>query len=481
METMGDEVNNQPGQAAKLSKNNLELKPSNALNGKSLSDNQAAPSDTNKPDKKVDSAELKLRLPIKSAEESSVEAQPKVAKAEAKSLEAQPKVTEAQPQAAAEVPVQPVASGHEPGKEARHLAPPLPADEQEKRQDSSPRAGANLNKTKEESDKINPWVSFICWKKLLCGLFKTALFLVVVVSAIIFGTVLGVTVYRTYFAIPDEIEVPAIEGKDFAVANEMLKKVGLRLRIEEGRHNTKFPDRIIISQEPPRGRVVRQNREILAVVSLGPEQYKVPDLKGLSLREVKKSLNNNKLYLGKVTYTPKNANRPDEVLEQKPLAGTLALKGTKVNVVLNQGLGMAKVSVPDCCGRALGRVGPVLKKAGLNLGKVVWSVSERPVGEVLSQNPPSGAAVMSDSEVALEVSAGSSSSRILVHHKLEIFLPGGNEPSEVRVVLLSPEGEEEVYRASHVVNDVVTLWVTGPRGSDAEVYLNDKLFMRDKL
>ena len=453
---MGDEVKNKSGEAVKLSKKKLELKPSNALNGKSLGE-KSAPSD-----KKTQSGESKAAEPKSDSSQS---------KAAAK--QAEPKSTAS---AAAAEKVNP---------EVRHMAPPLPVSEEipVPNFEPEPKIASDSNKDSEQSQVAdsNPWGSWLSWKRLLWGVFKTAVFLVVVVSAIVFGTVLGVTVYRTYFAIPDEIEVPAIEGKDFAVANEILKKAGLRLRIEEGRHNTKFPDRIIISQEPPKGRVVRQNREILAVVSLGPEQFKVPDLKGLSLREVKKSLNNNKLSLGKVTYTPKNPNRPDEVLEQKPLPGTLALKGTKVNIVVNQGLGMAKVSVPDCSGRTISRVVPVLKKAGLNLGKVIWSVSNRPAGEVLSQNPPSGAAVMGDSEIALEVSAGSSTNNILVHHKLEIFLPGGSEPNEVRVVVLSPEGEEEVYRASHVVNDVIHLWVTGSRGSDAEVYVNDKLFMRDKL
>lgn len=459
---MGDEVNNKSDEAVKLVKKKLELKPSNALNGKSLGDNKVAPSQAKAQENKDSSLELDTKSQAEAASASTPKAQPA------------PKVEEAETIATGSTP-------EKEEKEARHLAPPLPSDDKKMSQDGQLEAVKSQPQAESEPQDVAPWLSAACWKKLLWGLFKTAVFLVVVVSAIVFGTVLGVTIYRTYFAIPDEIEVPAIEGKDFAVANELLKKVGLRLRIEEGRHNTKFPDRIIISQDPPRGRVVRKNREILAVVSLGPEQYKVPDLKGLSLREVKKSLNNNKLYLGKVTYKPKNANRPDEVLEQKPLPGTLALKGTKVNIVVNKGLGMAKVSVPDCSGRTLARVGPVLKKAGLNLGKVIWSVSDRPAGEVLSQNPPSGAAVMSDSEIALEVSAGSSQSRLLVHHKLEIFLPGGNEPNELRVVVLSPEGEEEVYRASHVLNDVVTLWVTGPKGSDAEVYLNDKLFMRDKL
>lgn len=69
----------------------------------------------------------------------------------------------------------------------------------------------------------------------------------------------------------------------------------------------------------------------------------------------------------------------------------------------------------------------------------------------------------------------------MVRHKLEVFLPAGSEPSKVRVMLLTADGEEEVYNASHVMGDVLSLWVAGPSGSDAEVYVNDKLFIRDKL
>ncbi|MCR4784903.1 MAG: PASTA domain-containing protein [bacterium] len=332
-----------------------------------------------------------------------------------------------------------------------------------------------------DADKINPWLSWRSWLRLLWGCFKAVVLFTVISISISFGAIMGVTIYRTYFAIPDEVEVPAITGKDLNKANEMLKKRGLRLRLEEGRHTTKFPNRIIISQEPVGGKTVRKDREVLAVVSLGPDQYRVPNLKGYSLREVKKALSNNKLALGKVSYVTKDSNRPDEVLEQKPVAETLVVKGTRVNVTINKGFGMAKVVVPDCRGRQLSRSLALLKKAGLNLGKVIWSVSDSPAGEVISQSPPSGADVTNDSEVELEVSIGNSGRRAMVRHKLEVFLPAGSEPSKVRVMLLTADGEEEVYNASHVMGDVLSLWVAGPSGSDAEVYVNDKLFIRDKL
>ncbi|MBQ7529535.1 PASTA domain-containing protein [bacterium] len=331
----------------------------------------------------------------------------------------------------------------------------------------------------EETQPAPAWHGFLYYTWWLV---KFAVTTLVLVTSISFGTILGITIYRTYFAIPEEVEVPAIQGKNFLEANEILKKAGLRLRIEEGKHTGKFPNRVIISQEPAPGKSVRKEREILAVVSLGPERYKVPVLKGHNLREVKKMLNNNKLILGKVTYVQKDSNRPEEVIDQKPVAGSFVTKGDKVDITINKGFGMAKVVVPDCRERPLAKALPLLEKVNLNVGKVTWSVSENNVaGRVLSQSPPSGSDVMSDTDVELEVSLGSSGKHIIRKRKMEIFLPAGSEPQDLQVILSNDQGQEEIYRASHVMGDSVKLWVTGLPNSTIEVYVNSKLFMRDNL
>ncbi|MGM9991941.1 MAG: PASTA domain-containing protein, partial [Candidatus Bruticola sp.] len=335
---MGDKVKTKSGEAVKLSKKKLELKPDVAVDGRRLNHKEGSS------DRQVEGAKQASAQVLSDSRNSAPDTQ-----------NASEGSTTSATSAA--------------GAPGRHMAPPLPADDKLNSTEATAVqvAAEPPSVSPQPAVTCNPWVSWCSWQRLLWAAFKTAVIVFVIFSAAVFGTVVGVTVYRTYFAVPDEIEVPAIQGKDFATANEILKNMGLRLRIEEGRHTAKFPDRIIISQDPPKGRIVRKNREILAVVSLGPEQFRVPDLKGLSLREVKKSLNNNKLNLGKVTYVPKHTNRPDEVLEQKPAAGTLALKGSKVNITVNKGLGMAKVSVPDFTRRNLALVSPLLSKVGLSL------------------------------------------------------------------------------------------------------------------
>ena len=299
---------------------------------------------------------------------------------------------------------------------------------------------------------------------------------------LVFSLVLGVTIYRSYFAIPAEVEVPAIQGKEIREANDLLAGLGLRLRIEESRHTDKTPERVVISQDPAPGRKVRKDREILAVVSLGPEQIEVPDLKGKSLREVRLLLSERKLLLGKVTYTEAEPDKPEQVLTQKPGAGEAVRRSTAVDVKVNKGAGVATIAVPNWKGERISDVAARLEKAGLVMGGLVWSVNdEAPRGQVLGQAPPESSEVTPGSPVEFEVSAGPSGSRVFLQRRLSIELPSGSDVHRVRVVVESEAGEDVIYQGTHMAGNTMELWASGPPGAEAEIYVNDTLLRREKL
>lgn len=311
---------------------------------------------------------------------------------------------------------------------------------------------------------------------------KFLLLLAFSVITIVFSAIFGVTIYRSYFALPASVEVPVIQGEDIRTANAILAKSGLRLRIEEGRYSSKFPDRIVITQEPAPGKSVRKDREILAVVSLGPEQMKAPDLTGKSRREAEMLLANSKLILGKVTEVQKNAEKPNVIISQKPAPGSYVKRGAAINIEVNVGTGMSAKAVPDWSGKNVSAAAPLVEKAGLNLSRITWSVDEKAArGVIIGQNPPAGAEVASGADVEFEVSAGMPGNRMFVQKQIEVMLPPGSDIHKVKMVLVSSAGEEIVYAADHLVGDKVTAWVSGISGSDVEIYVNDKLFRRDKL
>lgn len=312
--------------------------------------------------------------------------------------------------------------------------------------------------------------------------FRTAALALVVGVTLVFSMVLGITIYRSYFAIPEEVEVPLIQGKEIREANEILAGLGLRLRIEESRHTGKVPERVVITQEPAAGRKVRKDREIMAVVSLGPEQIEVPDLTGKSLREVKVELANAKLALGKVTYSNKNPDKPEEVINQKPKAGEQVKRSTPVDVQVNKGAGVATVAVPNWKGQNVSDVSSKLAKADLVLGGVVWSVNETvPLGQIVGQAPPQGSEVTPGSPVEFEVSAGPTGNRVFKQRRLAIELPAGSDVHHVKVVVASEAGQEVVYRGTHMAGDTMEFLASGPPGAEVEIWVNDKLQSRDKL
>lgn len=316
------------------------------------------------------------------------------------------------------------------------------------------------------------------WLKSVRALILLFLVLVTLVS----GTLVGVSVYRTYFAMPEEIEVPVIQGKDLRTVNRLLNDVGLRLRLEEGKYSNKFPEQIVLSQQPAPGKTVRRDREVLAVVSLGPELMTVPDLNGKSEREAEILLAEHKLTLGKVSETTKEGVTTNAIVAQKPSAGTRVKRGSTVNVEVNRSEDRVSVVVPDWTGKNIAGATKLIAKAGLKMGRISWSPSIKvQQGFVISQNPPQGAEVAAGSDVDLEVSAGSEGSRMIVQRFLDIVLPQGSYAHDVRVVLISGAGQQEVYRANQVVGERLQLWVAGCPGSDIEIYVNDVVVKRDRL
>lgn len=340
--------------------------------------------------------------------------------------------------------------------------PETPAEEQDLIPERIPAAGKAL-------------ASFL-WTAL-----RSVLLALLVGVTLAFSGFLALTIYNSYFRLPPEVEVPALEGKTVEEANEILQRLGLRLRVAESRHTDK-PDRTIISQTPAAGRKVRVDNEVEAVVSLGPEVVEVPDLLGRSLREARVSLANNRLQLGNVSWSKRDPDKPEEVINQSPGPGEKVKPGTRVNLQLNKGTGLALTRVPDWKGQSVFQIEPELKKANLAMGGIVWTLDQvAPRGQILGQAPPPGSEVSADTPVEFEVSAGTVGTRAFKQRAIEIEVPPGSDVLKVRVAVLADGGSQTVYQGTHLAGDTMTVVVTGWPGADVEVYINEQLQSREKL
>lgn len=297
-----------------------------------------------------------------------------------------------------------------------------------------------------------------------------------------FAAVFGLSVYQSYFQIPDEVAVPVITGKDLAKANEILEAVHLKLSIQESRHTNSYPEGVIISQDPTAGRKVRRERLIMAVVSLGPELVDVPDLKGKTLREARILLSNNRLQVGKITFKEEKVGEPEQILEQRPAGGEKVAKGRSVDLQVQKGSSSATTSVPDWQGQPVYKIEDLIDRAHLSLGAVVWVFNDfAPRGEIVGQDPSKGNLVAYHSPMELQVSAGPTRDRLFKQRRLSIALPRGTRNQRVSVVLNSETGADQVFSGSSISGERLELMVAGWNGSEVEVYFNDRLQRRERL
>lgn len=148
--------------------------------------------------------------------------------------------------------------------------------------------------------------------------------------------VFGATIYREYLYVPGEKKVPKVTGLEIKAAYETIEKEGLKIQVYESRHDKKVPRRVVLSQNPPAGRMVREGRTILVAVSLGPELIEVPKLDGEPLRSAQIALSNAKLRLGEVTYQDPVYGEDEVVLQQNPAAGKMVQRGQQVHLTVRR-------------------------------------------------------------------------------------------------------------------------------------------------
>jgi beta-lactam-binding protein with PASTA domain/tRNA A-37 threonylcarbamoyl transferase component Bud32 len=91
------------------------------------------------------------------------------------------------------------------------------------------------------------------------------------------------------------------------------------------------------------------------------------------------------------------------VFSQNPNAGNRIQNGDRVEILVSTGA--PKTSVPDVVGLNYGDAVQALNDANLN-AKKHEIYSQKPVGQVVSQNPPAGDSVVEGTEVVLDVSRG---------------------------------------------------------------------------
>ncbi|MRX46358.1 PASTA domain-containing protein [Pedobacter puniceum] len=197
---------------------------------------------------------------------------------------------------------------------------------------------------------------------------------------------------RYYTRHGEGLPVPNLKGLDIESAIKLLEADGFRYQIDSVFVMDKKPG-LVLEQDPDPETNVKTNRIIyLTIVSSQTPDVSFPDIDHKTLVEVQAILANYGLKLGDTTYKADIAR--DAVLAYsyagQPLrVGQKIPKGSKIDLVLGDGMGASEIEVPDLRGLTLSEARFSLKGSSLTLGDVLFegNVSDTSNAIVISQTP----------------------------------------------------------------------------------------------
>ena len=135
------------------------------------------------------------------------------------------------------------------------------------------------------------------------------------------------------------VQVPKILGLEKNQAGKNLTALGLKLMLDSaGDLSVDFPKDAVMFQFPEAGAEVKKGRRIWARLSKGLKGLETPVLRGMSLRQAHISLEQSGLTLGRVSYLRSTTVPAGAVLGSVPSAGSVVMRGGKVDVDISLGL-----------------------------------------------------------------------------------------------------------------------------------------------
>lgn len=194
---------------------------------------------------------------------------------------------------------------------------------------------------------------------------------------LIISSLIGVYYYLDSYTHHDEkISVPELRGlMPEQVMDSVAGKHLQALVVDSSLYDPKKPKRSVLEQDPAPGTFVKENRTIyLSINKEVPAQVKMPDLVDASYRQAEALLQSFGLMVGQLIYKPdmaKNAVLGQQFRGRDIRPGTLISRGSKIDLVLGDGLSDTKVEVPNLLGLTLREATDLLASNMLNRGGVI--------------------------------------------------------------------------------------------------------------
>ena len=274
----------------------------------------------------------------------------------------------------------------------------------------------------------------------------------------------------------ENITVPNVVGKPVEVAETTLKKLDLKVSVDEIASDD-VPAGQVISQTPAAGTNVKARRIIHLTVSKGGSAMLIPDLKGLTLEQAKERLDKMGLTLGAVE-TGNDPDKPsDVIISQSPESGAKATKGTRVNIVINM---KQKVHVPNVVGMTLADARNTLLSMKLSVGTINASdgTSTDDSSAIIISQDPAGGESTSSNVVNLTVGKKKSQTKT---GTVNISIPKGGNARQVEIYVTDDSGKHTAYSGKAAPGSTVSKDVSGSGNVHVQVVIDGSVVQDREL
>ena len=178
-------------------------------------------------------------------------------------------------------------------------------------------------------------------------------------SFVLLASIVGVVLLVRPYLMPAEIIlVPALKGKSLAEAQALAEERGFKVEIVDRKNNPDVPKDVIYQVREAEGQAVRPGSVVAIWVSDGPEMLPVPDLRGKTIGQSKRSLEEAGFALGGTT-KKRDFAEAGTVIDQSVAGADSAPRGTKIDIVLSAGDEVIAGDEPDPAGIGTGNSGGI--------------------------------------------------------------------------------------------------------------------------
>lgn len=236
----------------------------------------------------------------------------------------------------------------------------------------------------------------------------------------------------------ETVTVPDLEGIHLDNIDEFLTQRNLNYEVlADSGFTDAFDPKTVLVQYPLAGSKVKENRKIfLTLNATNPPKVKMPALVDGSVKNAQLVLDSYGLELGSIEYVPdlaQNAVLEQRYNGQKIAAGEMISKGTRIDLLVGDGLGNTLLEVPDLSGLEMEEAEVVIIGSGLKVGGTLFR------NPSLSDRDPKDQAQQQQDRLVIVKQSPAAGSNIRIGEEVDVWIDRFSDERPLESVLDTQE------------------------------------------